>query len=113
MKGIIMFGEITSTNPIVRTGWLQGYVKTYRSELERVFGEPRLDASFDGKVTCEWAVAFADGTVATIYDWKSHTPTQHEVYQWHIGGTNDRALANVAAALKIANASFALPVPSA
>jgi len=31
----------------------------------------------------------------------------------HIGGTDDRALANVAAALKIANASFALPVPSA
>lgn len=68
---------------------LQGYIKTTYDELVNVFGEP---TTLQGdKVTVEWTILFSDGTVATIYDWKlSQTPMS--VYDWHIGGFNQRAV---------------------
>ena len=68
---------------------LQGYIKTTYDELVNVFGEP---TTFQGdKITAEWIIKFSDGTVATIYDWKlSETPMG--VYDWHIGGFNQRAV---------------------
>lgn len=68
---------------------LQGYIKTTYDELVNVFGNP---TTLQGdKVTVEWTILFSDGTVATIYDWKlSQTPMS--VYDWHIGGFNQRAV---------------------
>lgn len=68
---------------------LQGYIKTTYNELVNVFGNP---TTLQGdKVTVEWTIQFTDGTVATIYDWKlSQTPMN--VYDWHIGGFNQRAV---------------------
>ena len=67
---------------------LQGYVQAYYHQLVAVFGEPEGGGD---KTTVEWCLQFADGTVATIYDWKeSETPMGQ--YRWHIGGKNSRAV---------------------
>ena len=75
---------------------LQGYVTSTYDDLVRVFGEPQYQS--DGKVTCEWNSKFADGTVATIYDYKEGT-TPKGVYDWHVGGFNNYAVNRVTEAL--------------
>ena len=67
---------------------LQGYIETTYDELVSVFGEP---TTLEGdKVNVQWIIKSEFGTVATIYDWKlSETPMG--VYDWHIGGFNQRA----------------------
>ena len=75
---------------------LQGYMPAYLHQLIEVFGEP--DGGGD-KTTVEWCLEFEDGTVATIYDWKEYdTPTG--LYQWHIGGKSNLAVARVQQAFK-------------
>lgn len=64
----------------------RGEVSTNYSELCAVFGAPDHGPNADlDKVTCEWCLEFADGTVATIYDWKTGMTPRGE-YEWHIGG---------------------------
>ena len=76
------------------TGFL-GEVNTTYARLVEVFGEP-LSGSGDGKVNSEWIIKFANGEVATIYDWKlPETPTDD--YNWHIGGNKRWVVAQVAA----------------
>lgn len=61
-----------------------GEVNTNYARLVEVFGQP-INGSGDGKVNSEWIIKFANGEVATIYDWKElETPTDD--YNWHIGG---------------------------
>jgi hypothetical protein len=68
----------------------------YLHQLIEVFGEPE---SGGDKTTVEWCLAFEDGTVATIYDWKEYdTPTG--LYHWHIGGRSNLAVARVQQAFK-------------
>jgi hypothetical protein len=71
---------------------LQGYVFTDYAGLVQVFGFPEFgpnDHSGD-KVTCEWELTFADGTIATVYEWKhGYTPMQRT--DWHIGGKSKRS----------------------
>ena len=75
---------------------LQGYVKTTYDKLVEVFGEPHF---FGGdKTTCEWNLKFADGTIATIYDYKEYSTPMYE-YDWHIGGYNQYAVKRVTEAL--------------
>jgi hypothetical protein len=79
----------------------QGYVTATREQLVAVFGEPHPVEFIDGKIETEWIIEFADRTIATIYDWKRGelgTPKDDEVYEWHIGGHQRRALENVQAA---------------
>jgi hypothetical protein len=79
---------------------LKGYVTTTYSQLVKVFGLPNYgpnDSSGD-KVTCEWKLTFADGTIATIYDWKLES-TPMGIYDWHIGGVSGDACLRVADAL--------------
>ena len=72
-----------------------GEVNTTYARLVEVFGEP-LSGSGDGKVNSEWIIKFANGEVATIYDWKEPvTPTDD--YNWHIGGNKRWVVAQVAA----------------
>ena len=85
---------------------LQGYVDATREQLVAIFGEPEPIESSDGKVTTEWIIEFADKTIATIYDWKRYdlgAPTDDELYSWHIGGHQRRALENVQATWFAAN----------
>lgn len=76
------------------TGFL-GEVNTTYARLVELFGQP-LSGSGDGKVNSEWIIKFANGEVATIYDWKMpETPTDD--YDWHIGGHKRWVVAQVAA----------------
>jgi len=77
-----------TTDADVNMTSLKGYMEAYYHQLVEVFGQP--DGGGD-KTTVEWCLAFEDGTVATIYDWKEYeTPTG--LYRWHIGGRNSRAV---------------------
>ena len=73
---------------------LQGYIHTSYADLVGCFGEPTSDG--DGyKIDAHWAITFADGVVATIYNWKDGvnycgmegTPVEN-IREWHIGGYN-------------------------
>jgi hypothetical protein len=74
---------------------LQGETMITYSELVAIFGQPDMGPNADAdKVTCEWALKFADGTIATIYDWKTgYTP--QNAYSWHIGGHSFDAVMRV------------------
>jgi hypothetical protein len=88
---------------------LQGYLDVPFSRVVEVFGEPLTQV--DGyKVAFQWSITFADGTVASIYDYKASslyddgqpTPEQmraREFSDWHIGGKDKRADELVRAAL--------------
>lgn len=75
---------------------LQGYMPARYDQLVAVFGEP--EGSGD-KTTAEWCLAFEDGTVATIYDWKEYE-TPMGLYSWHIGGMSNLAVARVQQAFR-------------
>ena len=74
---------------------LQGEVTITFAELVAIFGQPDHGPNADmDKVTCEWALQFKDGTIATIYDWKTgYTP--QNAYAWHIGGKSYDAVLRV------------------
>ena len=73
---------------------LQGYVFATYAEIEAILGKPNEgpDSDIDGKVTCEWILEFEDGTVATIYDWKTYSGTPRAGYEWHVGGESAKAV---------------------
>jgi hypothetical protein len=90
-----------------RTGSIQeadltsfkGYApKQTLENLTRKLGLPNT-GSADGKVTCEWVIVGADGTVATVYDWKTGR-TPHGEYDWHIGGHSHKAVDLILSILK-------------
>ena len=54
-------------------------------QLVKAFGMPMFDASGDDKVKAEWHIEFDDGSIATIYDWKSNLDPRSNT-DWHIGG---------------------------
>lgn len=80
---------------------LQGYVNYDYATLCRVFGKETNNG--DGyKVDASWELEFSDGVVATIYNWKngknycgSEGTATNEISNWHVGGHNKQALANV------------------
>ena len=85
---------------------IQGYVDATRDQLVAVFGEPHPVEFLDGKITTEWIIEFEDRTIATIYDRGRGVlgaPKSDELYEWHIGGYQRRALENVQAAWVAAN----------
>jgi hypothetical protein len=50
---------------------LQGYITADYEELVDAFGSPMRYGFDDYKVDAEWHISFADGTVASIYNWKN------------------------------------------
>lgn len=73
---------------------LQGYIQTSYADLVGCFGQPDPDSIDDYKSDAGWTITFADGVVATIYNWKDGpnycgpedgTPVE-EITHWHIGG---------------------------
>lgn len=76
---------------------LQGYVTACKADMISIFGEPNIPASEDGKIMMEWAIKFADGTIATIYDWKNEGTLEmayNKEFEWNVGG-NAKAVAYV------------------
>ena len=85
--------QFKNTDKIIGTS-LQGYIKASYEQLVQTFGQQKHNG--DGwKTTCEWALEWEDGTVATIYDWKQSTDYLGEdgihyedVTDWNVGGNN-------------------------
>ena len=50
------------------------------------FGLPTYGKSTDNKVLCEWVLESDNGSIATIYDYKSDTNDPEFVTRWHLGG---------------------------
>ena len=75
---------------------LQGYVTATYDQLVERFGEPEGGGD---KTTVEWCLAFEDGTIATIYDWKEYETPMY-AYDWHIGGKSNTAVTRVKQAFK-------------
>jgi hypothetical protein len=70
---------------------LQGEVKTTFDHLVSVLGEPERGAD---KSTAYWRIEFPDGSIGTVYDYKTdRTPTG--MYGWHIGGHRPSAVEKV------------------
>lgn len=85
---------------------LVGYVNATFGRLVEVFGEPEDGEGY--KTSAEWTIVFEDGTVATIYDYKTadcycgegRGTDKSENTEWHVGGRNAAALAHVKIALR-------------
>jgi hypothetical protein len=74
---------------------LKGEFPITFAELVEIFGRPKHGPNADlDKTTCEWALTFEDGTVATIYDYKTDR-TPMGLYEWHIGGHDAEAYTHV------------------
>jgi hypothetical protein len=76
---------------------LQGSITATYAELKALFGKPHDGDGY--KVDAEWEIEFADGTVATIYNWKdgknyngSSGLPKTKITDWHIGGNDKKAI---------------------
>lgn len=85
----------------------QGDFEAKYNEIVEVFGKPT--SAGDGyKMDVCWELMFEDGTVATIYDWKSGKnyngregiSAKRNTF-WHIGGHSEEAVKRVFEELKI------------
>jgi len=72
---------------------LQGYIRTSYADLVACFGPSDPNSIDDYKSDAGWTITFADGVVATIYNWKDgHNYCGDEgldvedITEWHIGG---------------------------
>ena len=82
--GFKMGGDVNMTS-------LQGGIYTSYETLVGCFGEPEEGDGY--KVDAEWVITFADGVVATIYNWKNGKNycgedgmDVEDITDWHIGG---------------------------
>ena len=92
---------ITRTEEIAGTS-LRGEIVATRRELTAVLGEP-MTYEEGGKVTLEWGVRLGS-TVATVYDWKRYEegePLDDEVYTYHIGGNDGKAVTLIESLVKL------------
>tara|TARA_R100001443_G_scaffold84559_2_gene91179 strand:+ start:729 stop:1031 length:303 start_codon:yes stop_codon:yes gene_type:complete len=78
---------------------LQGYLRASFEQLLRAFGSPHMDQCDHYKTDVEWAFRFADGTVATLYNWKNGKNylgdeglELNDIYTWNVGGFNEKAV---------------------
>lgn len=80
---------------------LVGYINISYAVLKKVFGSPTTGDGY--KVDAEWNILFADGTVATIYNYKDGKnycgarkgTSKTKITNWHVGGKSDLALENI------------------
>ena len=83
---------------------LMGYITVTFAQLVDVFGEPGENDGY--KTDAEWEIEFADGKVATIYNWKNgHNyngcdgEDVEDITDWHIGGKDKNVVELVGQAL--------------
>ena len=82
---------------------LQGYIKASYEQLLKAFGAPNPNLCDNYKTDVEWAFKFADGTVATLYNWKNGKNylgeaeglELNDIYEWHVGGFSEKAVARL------------------
>ena len=81
-----------------------GYINCGYAKLVELFGEPTEADGF--KVDAMWDLRFADGTIATIYNWKDGKNYQgpnglsvEQITQWHVGGFDEIATQRVKEAI--------------
>lgn len=94
------------TNVDTNMSHLQGYVYADYEELVDAFGSPMTHSFDDYKVDAEWHILFADGNVASIYNWKNGKNYMgrqgmdvEDIRQWHVGGFSTIALLRVSKVL--------------
>lgn len=82
-------------------------IQTTYQKLVEVFGEETHGMSGDQKCECQWKLLFLDGTIATIYDWKTNKTyckvngvSKEDNTNWTIGGANSKSLSMVEKELK-------------
>ena len=83
--------------------FLQGYIKASYDQLVKTFGEPHDPDGDNYKTDVEWAFEFADGTIATLYNWKNGKNylgeaeglELNDIYEWHVGGFSEKAVAKL------------------
>ena len=82
--------------------FLQGYIKASYEQLVKTFGEPHDPNGDNYKTDVEWAFEFADGTIATLYNWKNGKNylgaeglELNDIYEWHVGGFSEKAVAKL------------------
>ena len=83
-------------NPDITNTHKQGTLKASYTDLVNTFGSPNIkrgEATLE-KTQVEFHIEFVDGTVATIYDWKSEYPAILND-TWTIGGFNYDAVMQV------------------
>ena len=83
--------DFTRENVDINGSHLQGYIEISYANLVCVLGEPEM---MDDKVQVQWDLKFSDGTIVSIYDWKS-TQNPADITLWHIGGHSKEALKKV------------------
>ena len=82
--------------------FLQGYIKATYEQLLKTFGEPHDPNGDNYKTDVEWAFEFADGTVATLYNWKNGKNycgkeglELNDIYEWNVGGRSEKAVSRL------------------
>ena len=83
--------------------FLQGYIKASYEQLVKTFGEPHDPDGDNYKTDVEWALEFADGTIASLYNWKNGKNylgeaeglELNDIYEWHVGGFSEKAVAKL------------------
>ena len=103
---------------------LMGYVKCSYQHLIKRLGQPHLNCkvdSLDSKIDVEWILKFKDGTVSTLYNYKtgpnylgSDSTQVEQMTVWHVGGFTDKSLFKIAKALNVesSNNKFDFIIPS-
>ena len=86
---------------------LQGYLRASFEQLLRAFGSPHMDQCDNYKTDVEWAFEFADGTIATLYNWKNGKNylgdeglELNDIYTWNVGGFDEKAVTKLKERLK-------------
>jgi len=95
--------EIVNVSPYVDANGcgLQGYITTKYAELESVLGEPSFTDEYpEEKVSCEWKIELDNGTVCTVYSWKTDGQIPYGEYKWHVGGRKKEAFDHLLEALE-------------
>lgn len=87
---------------------LQGYVDATFDQLTALFGAPGEGDGY--KVDAEWLIQFEDGTVATVYNYKTgrnycgkHGTPVERMESWHVGGFTKDAAVRVQQAVNATN----------
>ena len=76
---------------------LQGYIEVDYKKLTELFGKPHDSDGY--KVDAEWDIEFEDGTVATIYNYKTGKnyngksgTAKTKITSWNIGGHENKVV---------------------
>lgn len=76
-----------------------GEIETSYKNLVRIFGNPKIIKDKGNKTDVEWGIVFADGNIATIYNWKNGKNyldkdgiSINDIDLWHVGGRVKKVL---------------------